>query len=181
MTRLPDLQLPELTAEQKRIYDEIAGPRSGSVRGPFPIWLRTPALADLANQLSSALRRDGKLDKRLLELAVLVVARQWSAQYEWFVHERAALNAGLSPEIVEAIRERRAPEFVREDERLVYEVVTELLETRTLSQTSYDRALAALGLEPLIELITTAGFYTMIAMILVAFEAPVPGGNPPLR
>lgn len=181
MSRLPDLQLTELTSEQKRIYDEIAGTRSGVVRGPFAIWLRTPVLADLANQFSKALRVNGKADKRLIELAVLVVVRHWSAQYAWFVHERAALKAGVSAEVVEAIRNRRLPEFVREDERLVYEVITELAETRTLNQASYDRALDALGLEPLIELITAAGFYTLIAMILNAFDAPVPGGERPLR
>jgi len=180
MGRVPDLQLPELTREQKRIYDEIAGGRSGVVRGPFAIWLRTPVIADLANQLANALRRNGKLDPRLVEIAVLVVARHWSAQYAWFVHARAALRAGISREVVETIRHRGLPEFVQKDEQIVYHVTTELVETGKLSQPSYDRALAALGLEPLIELITVAGFYTLIAMVLNAFDAPVPGGERPL-
>lgn len=144
MGRVPDLQLEDLTPEQRRIHDEIAGPRGGVVRGPFAIWLRSPALADRANQFGNALRVNGKLEKRLFELMVLVVARHWSAQYEWFVHETAALKAGLSPEVVEAVRDRRSPEFVRDDERLVYEMITELVETRTLSRPSYDRALAGI-------------------------------------
>lgn len=181
MSRVPDIRLEDLTAEQKRIYDEIALSRGGVVRGPFPIWLRNPDLADPANQFGNALRVHGKLEKRLFELMVLIVARHWSAQYEWFSHAKSALKAGLSPEIVEAIQDRRLPEFVREDERLVYEIITELVETRTLSQPSYDGALAALGLDLLIELITAAGFYAMIAMVLNAFDAPVPSGDPPLR
>lgn len=180
MSRVPDLSLEELTAEQKRIYHEIAGRRHGVVRGPFPIWLRIPLLADRANQFGNALRVHSKLEKRLFELMVLVVARHWSAQYEWFAHEKSALKEGLSSEVVEAIRRRRPPEFVREDERLVYETITELLETRTLSQPSYDRALATLGLELLIELITAAGFYVMVGMMLNAFDAPVPDGTKPL-
>lgn len=84
------------------------------------------------------------------------------------------------PEVVEAIRARRRPEFLREDESLVYDVITELNETHALGQPSYDRAIAALGLDLLIELITAAGFYSMIAMVLNAFDAPVPGGNRPL-
>ena len=181
MSRLPVLQLEDLTAEQKRIYDEIASVRHGVVRGPFPIWLRNPELADRANQFGNALRMHGKLETRLFELMVLIVARHWSAQYEWFAHAKAALSAGLSPEIIEAIQNSRRPESMREDEQLVYEIVTELVDTRTLSQPSYDRALAALGLDLLIELITAAGFYTMIAMVLNAFDAPVPGGARPLR
>ncbi len=181
MSRVPVLQVEDLTAEQKRIYDEIARPRGGVVRGPFPIWLRNPALADRANQFGNALRVHAKLEKRLFELMVLIIARHWSAQYEWFSHAKSALKAGLSPRIVEAVRDRRSPEFVREDERLVYEIITELVETRTLSQPSYDRVLAALGLDLLIELITAAGFYTMVAMMLNAFDAPVPNGERPLR
>ena len=181
MSRVPDIKLEDLTTEQKRIYDEIAGPRGGVVRGPFPIWLRNPDLADRANQFGNALRVHGKLEKRLFELMVLIVARHWSAQYEWFSHAKSALKAGLSPEIVEAIQNHRRPESLGEDERLVYEIISELVETRTLSQPSYDRALAALGLDLLIELITAAGFYTMIAMVLNAFDAPVPTGERPLR
>ena len=180
MSRVPNLPLEDLTAEQKRIYSEIAGTRGGVVRGPFAIWLRTPAVAERANQFGNALRLDGRLDRRLFELMVLIVARHWSAQYEWFAHEQAALQAGLSPEVVGAIRDRRLPGLLRDDERLVYEIITELTETRTLSQPSYDRAVALLGLDLLVELITAAGFYTMVAMTLNAFDAPVPGDARPL-
>jgi 4-carboxymuconolactone decarboxylase len=84
MGRVPDIKLEDLTTEQQRIYDEIAGPRGGVVRGPFPIWLRNPDLADRANQFGNALRIHGKLEKRLFELMVLIVARHWSAQYDSF-------------------------------------------------------------------------------------------------
>ncbi len=180
MSRLPGLQLENLSAEQKRIYDDIAGVRHGVVRGPFPIWLRIPQLADRANQFGNALRVGGNLEKRLFELMVLIIARHWSAQYEWFVHAKAALEAGLAPDIVDAIQNRRQPESLREDEKLIYDIVSEIVETRTLSQSSYDRALAALGLELLIELVTAAGFYAMIAMVLNVFDAPVPTGERPL-
>ena len=180
MARVPDVSFDALTPEQKRIYKEIAGTRSGAVRGPFALWLRNPDLADRANQLGNAFRLHGKLEKRLFEIMVLIVARHWSAQYEWFAHEEAGLKAGLLPEVVEAIRARRRPEFLREDESLVYDVITELNETHALAQPSYDRAIAALGLDLLIELITAAGFYSMIAMVLNAFDAPVPGGKRPL-
>jgi 4-carboxymuconolactone decarboxylase len=180
MSRVPALEMGELSAEQRRIHDEIAGARSGAVRGPFAIWLRLPHVADKANQFGNALRLQGTLDRRLFELMVLVVARHWSAQYEWFAHEPNARRAGLSGEVVEAIRDRRLPGFAREDEKLVYEIVTEINETRTLSQPSYDRALAALGLESLIELVAAAGFYTAVAMTINVFDAPVPDGSRPL-
>ena len=180
MARVADVAPEDMTVEQKRVYQEIGGVREGLVRGPFPIWLRNPEIADHANRLGNALRLGGKLDRRLFEIMVLVVARYWSAQYEWFVHEKAGLEAGLTQTAVDAIRTRSAPDFAREDERLVYDTITELNETRTLSQPTYDRAVAAFGQDLLIELITAAGFYTMVAMTLNAFDAPVPDGKRPL-
>src|SRR3972149_8409674 len=158
MSRVPDIKLEDLTTEQKRIYGEIAGPRGGVGRGPFPIWLRNPDLADRANQFGNALRVHGKLEKRLFELMVLIVARHWSAQYEWFSHAKSALKTGLSPEVVEAIQNHRRPESLGEDERLVYEIISELVAPRTLSQPSYERALAALGLGLFIEVFSAPRF-----------------------
>ncbi len=179
MSRIADLARDKLTPYQTQVHDEIAGARSGTVRGPFAIWLRLPELADKANQFGNVMRR-GQLERRLFELMVLVVARHWSAQYEWFAHEKNALAAGIAPEIVEAIRARRLPAFEREDEQLIYELVTEIHETRTVSQATYDRALSALGDGPLIELVTAAGFYTTVAMVINVFDAPVPGDARPL-
>jgi 4-carboxymuconolactone decarboxylase len=178
--RVDNLKPDELDADQQRIHRAIAATRGGTVRGPFAIWLRHPPLAEAANQLGNVLRSNGRLDRRLFELAVLVVARHWSAQYEWYVHAKHAREAGLAPAIIEAIRERRRPPLEREDEKAVYDVVTELVETRTVSQPSYDRILAALGLDLTIELFSVVGFYTMVAMVLNAFDAPVPEGDPPL-
>jgi 4-carboxymuconolactone decarboxylase len=179
MPRLAPLTPDELSPEQKRVHAEILGPR-GNVGGPFAVWLRVPRIADAANRFGNAIRVQGTLDKRLMELAVLVIARHWSAQYEWHVHEKAGLRAGLTSEAVNAVRHRRTPPFAHEDERLVYDIVNELHATRTLSQASYDQAVAALGLDQFIELVTVIGFYTTAAMMINAFNAPVPGGARPL-
>jgi 4-carboxymuconolactone decarboxylase len=180
MARVEPLEPAKLSSDQRRIHDEIAGTRGGAVRGPFAIWLRNPPLADAASRLGNVLRTDGKLDKRLFELVVLIVARHWTAQYEWYVHAKHGLAAGLSGDVIAALRERRRPVFEREDEKLIYDVMTELVETKAVSAASYDRVIAALGLELTIELFSVAGFYTMVAMVLNAFDAPVPEGNPPL-
>jgi len=177
--RVEDLKPETLTAEQKAIHDRIAGSRGGVVRGPFAIWLRQPAIADAADRLGTTLRRCS-LDQRLFELMVLLVARHYTAQYEWFAHERHAREVGLGDAVIEAIRQRKKPTFTNDNEQLVYDLVTEMNEARTLSQATYDRALAALGLDRLIELITALGFYSMVAIMLNGFDAPVPGGECPL-
>ena len=182
MARAPAIDIAKLSAEQKRVRDEIAKriPRpGGEVRGPFAVMLHAPAVADGAIRTYTAFR-EAKIERRLFELMILVVARAHSAQYEWFAHARHAVAAGISEATVEAIRQRRTPALTRDDEKMVYDVVTELVSTRTLSQASYDRTLAALGLEQTVELIAGTGFYVMIALSLNAFDIAVPGGEQPL-
>ncbi len=180
MARAPALEPDKLTPEQKRVHDEIAKRiPHGVVRGPFAVMLNAPALADGAIRAYTALR-EARLERRLVELMILVVARFHSAQYEWFAHGPRALEAGIAAATIEAIRERRTPALVREDEKLVYDVVTELLATRRLSAASYERAQALLGTERLVELIGGAGFYTMVALTINAFDVDVPEGARPL-
>ncbi|HUK58921.1 MAG TPA: carboxymuconolactone decarboxylase family protein [Stellaceae bacterium] len=180
MPRAPDLDIAKLDAEQKRVFDAIQKRlRSNSVRGPFAVLLNAPKVAEGAITAYGAFR-DGKIEKRLFELMILVVARTMSAQFEWFAHAPRAVEAGVSAETVAAIRERRTPDLSRDDEKMVYDVVSEMCATHTLSQASYDRALGVLGLEQLVELIAGTGFYVMIALTLNAFDVAVPGGEKPL-
>jgi 4-carboxymuconolactone decarboxylase len=176
LPRLPPLDPDALTSAQKRVYDEIAAHHAGHVRGPWAIALRLPEVAHHGHELYERLSPNSKLGRRLIELMILVVARQWTSQFEWHTHERWALEYGIPPAAVEAIRERRAPHFEQEDERIVYDTITELSEQRTLSAASYERARDFFGEELLVELIAAAGLYTMIAMLLNAFDAPIPEG-----
>ena len=178
--RVADLRPDELSPLQQQLRQDIAGPRGGVVRGPFALWLRIPALADRANQLGNALRLEGTLDKRVFEVVILVVARHWSAQYEWFAHAQAAESVGVSTAVIEAIRQRAAPASPQADEQLAWALTLELNEQKHLSQASHAKGQAMFGTEGMIELVTVAGFYTMVAMMINAFDAPVPGGARPL-
>src|ERR1700674_4222228 len=137
MSRVPDIET--LSAEQKRVYDQIAGKRQ-TVRGPFPIWLRNPKLAEHANNFGIALRDHSTIGRKIFELAVITVCRAWSVQYAWSSHAPQAEKAGIAPEIVEAIRTNRKPDFKKDDERVAYEVATEIMAAKELSQASYDMA-----------------------------------------
>ena len=176
MARIPPLKPEEMTEEQKRLTAKIAGPRGGVVRGPFAIWLRNPALVDKADDFGNLLREGTSVPRRLSELAILATARHWTAQYEWFAHEKMALDQGISKDVVEAIRNRRRPRFDKKDEQAVYELVTELYESKAVSDPTYGAAVQALGQQTVMELVTIATFYAMIAMFLVTFQVDIPEG-----
>jgi 4-carboxymuconolactone decarboxylase len=180
MTRVPEVLPDQLSPEQRKVHDLIVSTRGGVIRGPFAMWIRNANLAAAANQLGNAVRLEGKLDAKLFELIILVIARQWSAQYEWFAHAQEAARVGLDPAIIEAIRTHRVPAFKSPRETVIYEMVRELIDTRNLSDATYNCALAMFGIDLVMEVVTVAGFYTLVAMMLKAFDAPVPGGARPL-
>jgi 4-carboxymuconolactone decarboxylase len=180
MSRVPPLDPAALTPEQQRVAAEISGARK-NVRGPFTIWLRNPALAEHANAFGVALRDSKVLDRRLFELAVIVVCRAATVQYAWSSHAPAAEAAGVSPEVVAAIRDNRTPGFARDDERVVYDVATELMGTRDLSQPTYDRAVAQFGIDGTVDLVSTVGYYAMVGLFLKSFDVPTPTGERPLK
>ena len=176
MARLDPLPVDQLSPEQKVIHDKILGnrPRLG---GPFSVFLRNPALATAAGSVVDVLRRDGKLEKRIYELVVLTVARHWSAHYVWAVHEPLGRETGLSNETIEALRAGKRPASAKPDETLVYDAVTELMAGKVLSAATYDRLLKQYGLDTTIELISTAGLYSMISTVLNGFDIPTPNGE----
>jgi 4-carboxymuconolactone decarboxylase len=176
MPRLPEIDPDKLSPEQRTIYDRMMRAR-GHMRGPFAVWLRNAELCENTLKLQEMFASRVSLERRLLELMILVSARLASAQYAWFIHEPHALKFGISPGVIQAIRERRTPDFTRDDERLVYDVTTELNTTRSLSETNYNRGLAIFGEQAMIELVSAVGFYSMVAMTLNAFAVAVPGGK----
>jgi 4-carboxymuconolactone decarboxylase len=180
MSRVPPLDTNALTPEQRRVYDRIAGDRK-TVRGPFPIWLHNPKLAEHANQFGIALRDHSTIGRRIFELAVITVCRAWSVQYAWSSHAPQADAAGISPEIVAAIRENRRPDFARPDERIAYEVATEIMTTKELRQKTYDAAVAQFGLQGTVELVSTIGYYAMVGIFLKSFGVQAPNGETPLK
>jgi 4-carboxymuconolactone decarboxylase len=178
MARIDDVKREKLAARQQQLYDDIMRTRPrGTLSGPFSVWINTPDIAEPADGLAKYFRLHPKLDKRLIELIVLLMCREGTVQYAWSVHEPLARKEGLTDETVAAIRARKKPKLVRDDERLIYDLITELLETKTLSAASFERGKAALGLEGLIEAVSCAGFYGMIGLVLNVFEIPSQTGD----
>jgi 4-carboxymuconolactone decarboxylase len=175
MARVPQLKPEELTPAQRAVFENAGG----NLTGPTGLFLRVPELAARTGALTNYLRK-GIIEPRLFELMTLIVARQWSAQYVFVAHRKLALEAGVTPEVIDAIRTGSVPAFTRDDERLVYDLIVELMESRDLAQATFERAIATFGLERTVELITGIGTYTTIAMLGKSFGLAPAGGEQPL-
>jgi 4-carboxymuconolactone decarboxylase len=179
--RMPPIPVERMTDAQKKALEEFVGVR-GQLTGPWIPLMRSPELLNRARALSDYLRFKSSLPPRLSEFAILITAREWSQQYEWTVHHPLAMKGGLAPEIAKAVAEGRRPEGMAEDEAALYDFCIELQRTRSVSDATYARALAAVGEQGIIDAVGLSGWYTLVAMTLNTARTPLPPGvEPPLK
>ncbi|HKK31924.1 MAG TPA: carboxymuconolactone decarboxylase family protein [Alphaproteobacteria bacterium] len=176
MPRLQPLENLTLSSRQEEILEEIkAGPR-GAVRGPFPAWVRSPELADRGQKLGEYVRFNTSFEPRLAELAIIICARYWTAQYEWYAHARLARDGGLADPVIDAIAARRRPAEMAKDEAAVYDFCMELHHDKNVSEPTYQRALELFGEVGVVDLVGISGYYTLVSMTLNTFQVGLPEG-----
>ena len=176
--RMGDIAPGDMTEAQKKVAAAIVGGPRGAVRGPFQVLLRSPALCAAAQQMGAYLRFECPLDRRVMELATILVARSWSQQYEWFGHSVDAVKAGVKTETVAAVAEGRRPRGLPEDEEIVYDFVTELIVTKGVSDATYERAVARFGEQGVVDITGMVGYYTLLAAQMNVARTARPDGNP---
>jgi 4-carboxymuconolactone decarboxylase len=182
MARIDPIPPERMTAEQRRMRDTIATQRvGGRIRGPFAVLLHAPEIGERVAEFVNHLMSDTRVPTNLKEIAILTIARKYTAQYEFYVHEKRARQSGIDGAVIDAIRRRQRPDFSKAKEALVYDMTDEILEAQRLSDDHYARAVKALGEPAVVELVSLIGFYIMVAVLLVSYEVEIPdGGTPPL-
>ncbi len=173
MVRIPLVTPNDLTPEQRPVYDRIFHGLGSPLVGPLRAVLHIPELADRWQNLGQYWQHHTVLTPRQKEVAVLVTARHWNAQIEWFQHEQRAHKAGLDRDVIEAIRTGHPPVFADSGEQCVYEYARELHAQGQVSQGTYTATLEALGRDGVVDLTALLGFYTMVSMMLNAHGIPM--------
>lgn len=168
MARIDPLQPEEMSDEQRAVYDDVVA-RGGRVGGPNGVYLRVPELFKLNQEFGNYLR-DNHVSARLRQLAAIVTVRRWNGAYAWGAQGRDALAAGISQEILDAINAREIPVLDDPDDQLVYDLAVELSDTGALSHAAYERAVAQLGLNQLLDLVAAVGFFTAVSLTVNVFE-----------
>jgi 4-carboxymuconolactone decarboxylase len=171
----------EMSDEQRRVHDAVvAGPR-GVVIGPLRAAIINPELAERWSNFGEVLRYRTTLPRKLTELAIIVTARHWTSQIEWYVHARVAAEAGLGAAAIEALRLGREPQFEAPEEAEICAFARQLLRTGEVETETYRKVEARFGARGVVELTALIGYYTMVSMTLNAHEVPLPEGvDPPL-
>jgi len=177
--RFRPLKWDEMTPAQKTMMEHlVAGERRGA-GGPFNVLLRSPEMGDLAQQFGASMRFHSSLPKKLNEMAIIITARYWTAQYEWSAHRKAAADAGLSESIIQAIAAGKRPPSMDAAETVVYNFGTELLNTKQVSDPVFVAAVEEFGERSVVDLIGVMGYYQLVSMLLNVDRYPLAAGEKP--
>jgi 4-carboxymuconolactone decarboxylase len=179
ITRFAPLKADELSPSQKAWADMIAAPpRSAKFGGPpYRAYIRNPELAPRLSALSEYLRWNTTLAPRLSEFAILITARQWTAQYEWFAHYPLALKAGLDPKILGDLSAGRRPDNMRDDEAALYDLATGLYRDKKVTDAVYKAAVDRFGERGVMDIIGIIGYYDLVSMTLITMQAGAPNDS----
>ena len=178
MARLPD-PLSTLSPDARRVYDKITAKRGQMKGGPFASLMHHPALAEKVGDLGEYLRFGGTLPGDVREMAILITARSVNQAYEWVAHARIARTEKLPDDVIERIRTRGDLSTIPARYARAARVVQHVLAYESIPQDLQDQVKGDLGMPGLMELVTLAGQYRLIAGVLFAFDSPLPEGTAP--
>lgn len=195
--RFSPLAVGAMTDAQKRAAEQILatarradGPAgrhmasSGQFPGPYDFLLRSPEFAMRWRHMADYLRFETSLPLRLNELAILIQARVWTAQFEWWAHYPLALRAGLPQSVADDLKAGKRPAGMQPDEEAVYAFCVELMRDHRVTDATFAALQAQLTEQQIVDLVAVTGFYATVSMILNTVEADIPTGEdlplPPL-
>jgi 4-carboxymuconolactone decarboxylase len=177
--RFKPLTWDEMNPAQKTMIEHLySGERAGAT-GPFNVLLRSPEMGDLAQQFGASMRFHSSLPRKLNEMAIIMTARYWTAQYEWSAHRKLAADAGLSESTIQAIATGKRPNSMDASETAVYNFANELLNTKQVSDPTFKSAVDQFGEHGVVDLVSVMGYYHFVSMILNVDRYPLPPGTKP--
>lgn len=177
--RFKPLTYDQMTPEQKTLTEHIVNGQRHGMEGPFNVLLRSPEVGELAQQLGLQFRFHSSLPPKLNEFAIILMARLWTVQFEFAAHHRSALQAGLSPAIADAVIAGKRPTSMDSDEEAIYNFCMELVNTKQVSDATFNAVKSKFGERGVVDLIGVMGYYHMVSMLLNVDRYPLPEGAKP--
>ncbi len=172
--RLPTIPPDKYTDEQKKAAEDFQAARKVPVFGPFEPLMYSPQVMNQARAMGDYLRYHSAIGNTLSELVILITAREWTQDYEWYLHYPITLKVGIKPETIDAIANGRRPTAMSEDEEIVYDFSTELHKNKRVSDRTFERAEKRFGKKGVVDLTGINAYYTLLAMQLNVARYQVP-------
>jgi 4-carboxymuconolactone decarboxylase len=181
--RLPFPKREDMDEDARAMFDRFVDPKSDTyvgLKGPGGVRLHSPVLAVRMQHMSRYIRYDAGITSRERELSVLATARELNSQFEWTAHEGPAREAGISEEIIDAVKHRKPLDGLPHEDAVLVRLAREAFGHHKVSKPTYADALALYGVKKLIDIVALMGNYASTALVLAVFDMQLHPGWEPL-
>jgi 4-carboxymuconolactone decarboxylase len=180
MPRLSVLDENNISADIRPLYDDIMRRRQGQgLPNSYKVLMRSPGICEKWFDLGYALRYETSLSQALAELVMIIATGQYRCQHAFYTHAIRGKKEGLSPDIIEALRQGKEPSFSDPVQKAVYDLASEVAERADVSDEKFEAVRALLGERALVEIIAIAGYYVMLSAMMNSLRIAMPGGAAP--
>jgi len=178
--RFKPLAWEKMSAEQQQMTRAVLSGKRGNMQGPYNVLLRSPEVGHLAQEFGAHTRFNSSLPFALNELAILLVARDWTSQFVWWAHRQIAEDAGLPVALIQAISNQMPiPQNLPDEVIAVFEFCKELIQIRKVSDSTFTQVVKHFGERGVVDLMATMSYYTLVCMSLNVDDYPLPDGIEP--
>ena len=175
MARIALVTREQIAEKEKPAYDAFMASRAGRPNiGPYTLLLHMPEMAQRLEALRTYIRDEASLPQKLQELVMISVACEMGCAFIWYAHAAAARKAGVRDDIVDGIREKRAPANLDPDEQAVVDFTRELLQNRKVSRPTFDAATTRFGQRGTMTLTNLIGCYAVLAYNMNTYDLAAP-------
>jgi 4-carboxymuconolactone decarboxylase len=148
--------------------------------GPGAIRLYSPPVAEAMTGVNDYLRHKSGLEPRLVELAILVTAREMDCEYVWTAHEPAAQKAGLQQAIIDTVKFRRPLTTLGEKETVIVQLGRDAIGKHKVGSDTFARAVTLFGNQGVVNIVSLMGDYAATTILLNAADQHVRPKDTPL-
>jgi 4-carboxymuconolactone decarboxylase len=175
MARIPLATRDQVAEKEQSAYDAFMASRQNRPNvGPYSLLLHMPEMAQRLEALRTYIRDEASLPQKLQELVMISVASEMGCAFIWYAHAAAARQIGVRGDVVDSLREKRAPANLDPAEQTVVDFTRELLQDRKVSRPTFDAATAAFGQRGTMTLTNLIACYAVLAYNMNTYELEAP-------
>jgi 4-carboxymuconolactone decarboxylase len=185
--RLPLPKREDMDDDGKKVFDQLNMPERLTVSDPMTkrtVRLYSPRLAGAEDGVMRHLRYDTGLSDRLLEIAVLVAAREMDSQYVWTEWENYGRDPNdprhIEPAVIDMIKYRKPVAGLGEKETAIINLGREMLGQGKVSSETFAETLRLFDRKGVVDVVWVMASYSAAAAELTAFDQHLPAGQKPL-
>lgn len=178
--RFKPLTWKTMSQDQKDMTRSVLEGKRANMQGPYNVLLHSPAVGQLAQRFGESARFNSSLPIALNELAILLVARDWTCQFVWWAHKRIAESEGLPVELINSIATKSEPPTgLSEEIMVIYNFCKEIIVNKKVSDFRFKQVRDLFGERGVVDIMATKSYYTLVCMSLNVDEYPLPEGVMP--